>query len=156
MSKPNSVGCYRQLNSSSLHKQQGETRSAEICVLLWNIMTWCHHYQITLKSQADSRVPQCDGLPSIQFSKQNSHCTCRCSNRSVKGFIPHVDLFATHLNHQIPLFVSPVPDEHAWDIDALNIIWSVFTAYAYPPTALLHRVIQKSGNETASLRSHST
>ena len=55
---------------------------------------------------------------------------------------PHVDLFATHLNRKVPLYVSPVPDQHVWDIDAQNIIWSGLTAYAYPPTALLHGVIQ--------------
>ena len=38
--------------------------------------------------------------------------------------------------------MSPVPDLNAWDIDALNINWTALTAYAYPPTALLHRVIQ--------------
>ena len=65
-----------------------------------------------------------------------------------KWFTPHVDLFATYLNHKVPLYVSP--DQHAWDIDALNINWSGLTAYAFPPTALLHRVIQKSGNGTAS------
>ena len=32
--KPNSVGCYRQLNSSSLHKQTRRNHSAEMCVLL--------------------------------------------------------------------------------------------------------------------------
>ena len=42
-----------------------------------------------------------------------------------------------------PCFKSPVPDQNAWDIHALNINWSGLTAYAYPPTALLHRVIQK-------------
>ena len=36
-------------------------------------------------------------------------------------FTPHVYLFATHLNHKLPLYVSPVPDQNAWDIDALNI-----------------------------------
>ena len=95
------------------------------------------------KSQAHSRVPQCDGLPSIQSNKQNGHCICRCSNRSVKWFTPHVDLFGTHLNHKVPLYVSPVPYQHAWDILAQNIIWSGLTAYAYPPIALLHRVIKK-------------
>ena len=60
-----------------------------------------------------------------------------------KWFTPHVDLFATHLNHKVPLYISPVPDQNAWDIDALNIDWSGLTAYAYPPTALLHRVIQR-------------
>ena len=57
-------------------------------------------------------------------------------------FKPHVDLFTTHLNHNLPLYVSPVPDPTAWDIDALNINWTVLTAFFYPPTALLHRVIQ--------------
>ena len=57
-----------------------------------------------------------------------------------KWFTPHVDLFATH---KLPLYVSPVPDPKAWDIDALNINWTNLTAYAYPPTALLHKVIQK-------------
>ena len=101
-------------------------------------MTWCHHYQITRKSQAHSRGPQCDGL---QSNKQNDHCIRRCSNRSVKWFIPHADLFATHLNYKVPLYVSPVQEQHAWDIDALNMIWSGLTAKAYPPLALFHRVI---------------
>ena len=35
------------------------------------------------------------------------------------------------------------PSLRVWDIDALNINWTGFTAYAYPPTDLLHRVIQK-------------
>ena len=29
--------------------------------------------------------------------------------------------------------MSSVPDQNAWDIDALNINWSGLTAYAYPP-----------------------
>ena len=66
-------------------------------------------------------------------------------------FTPPVDLFATHLNHNLPLYVSPVPDPNAWDIDALNINWTALTAYVYPPTALLHRVIQ---NRTMLLPDH--
>ena len=40
------------------------------------------------------------------------------------------------------------PRQNAWDIDALNINWSGLTAYAYPTTALLHRVIQKIGQSS--------
>ena len=54
-----------------------------------------------------------------------------------------LDIFATRLNHKVPLYVSPVPDQNAWDLDTLNINWSGFTAYVYRLTALLHRVIQK-------------
>ena len=49
--------------------------------------------------------------------------------------------FATRLNHRVPLYLSPVPDQNVWDIDALNINWSGLTAYSYPPMALLHSVI---------------
>ena len=37
------------------------------------------------------------------------------------------------LTARCPLYVSPVPDPKAWDIDALNIYWTNLTAYAYPP-----------------------
>ena len=47
--------------------------------------------------------------------------------------------------------MSPVPDQNAWDIDALIINWSGLTAYAYPPMALLHRVIQ---NQKIQLLDH--
>ena len=36
--------------------KQGGTQSAEMCVLLWKIMTWCHHYHITLKAR---HIPGC-------------------------------------------------------------------------------------------------
>ena len=141
--KPNSVGCHRQINSGSLHKQtRTNPLSGDVHCPVEN-----HDLVPSLldnsKSQAHSRVPQCDGLLSIQSSKQNGHGIRRCSNRSVKWFTPHVDLFATHLNHKVRFYVSPVPDQHAWDIDAQNIIWLGLTAYVYPPMALLHRVIQR-------------
>ena len=31
--------------------KQGGTHSVEMCALLWKIMTWCHHYHITLKAR---------------------------------------------------------------------------------------------------------
>ena len=107
------------------------------------------------QGQAHSRVPECDGWPSVQVKQVQS--TERSLHLQVfkeicqKWLTPHVDLFATRLNHKVSLYVSPIPDQHAWDIDDLNINWSGLTAYAYPPTALLHRVIQKkSGKPIAS------
>ena len=31
--------------------KEGGTRSAEMCPFLWKIMTWCHHFHITLKAR---------------------------------------------------------------------------------------------------------
>ena len=57
--------------------------------------------------------------------------------------IPHVDLFATRLNHQIQTFVSPFPDELALTVDALSISWKGVIGYAYPPIVLIPKVLQK-------------
>ena len=110
-------------------------------------MTWCHHYHIILKAR---HIPGCLNVMADLLSRSNQVQSTEWSLHPQlfkqicqKWFTPHVDLFATHLNHKLPLYVSPIPDPKAWDIDALNINWTNLTAYAYPPTALLHKVIQK-------------
>ena len=66
--------------------KQGGTHSAERCALLWKIMTWCHHYHITLKA-----IPGCLNVMAdllsrrTKCSQQNGHCIRRCSNRSAKS-----------------------------------------------------------------------
>ena len=56
---------------------------------------------------------------------------------------PTVDLFATRYNHQLPIYVSPVPDGEAWGVDALSLSWQGLLAYAFPPTAILMKVLNK-------------
>ena len=128
----NSVSCDGQLNSGSLHQQQGETHSAEMCALLWKITTWGHHYLITLKAR---HVLGCLNVMADLLSRSNQVQSTEWSLHPQvfkqicqKWFTPHVDLFATHLNHKLPLYVSPIPDPRAWDIDALNINWTNLTA----------------------------
>ena len=112
--------------------KQGGTHSAEMCALLWKIMTWCHHYHITLKAR---HIPGCLNVMADLLSRSNQvQSTERSLHPQVfkqicqKWFTPRVDLFATHLNHKLPLYVSPIPDPRAWDIDALNINWTNLTA----------------------------
>ena len=86
--------------------EQGGTNLAEMCALLWKIMTWCHHYQIALKARhilgclnvmADlsrsNQVQSTEWSMHLQVFKQICH----------KWFTPHVNLFATRLNHKVPL-----------------------------------------------------
>ena len=133
--------------------KQGVTHSAEMCALLWKIMTWCHHYHITLKAR---HIPGCLNVMADLLSRSNQVQSTEWSLHPQvfkeicrKWFTPHVDLFATHLNHKLPLYVSPIPDPRAWNIDALNINWTNLTAYAYPPTALLHKVIHRDSHRLA-------
>ena len=48
--------------------KQGGTHSAEMCALLWKIMTWCHHYHITLKAR---HIPGCRPTVQVQPSAVN-------------------------------------------------------------------------------------
>ena len=48
--------------------KQGGTHSAEMCALLWKIMTWCHHYHITLKAK---HIPGCLNVMADLLSRSN-------------------------------------------------------------------------------------
>ena len=97
--------------------QQTRRNSAEMCALLWKIMTWCHHYHITLKAR---HIPGCLNVMADLLSRSNQVQSTEWSLHPQvfkqicqKWFTPHLDLFATHLNHKLPLYVSPVPDPKA-------------------------------------------
>ena len=56
---------------------------------------------------------------------------------------PQLDLFAMRFNNQLPLFVSPVPDPLVTAVDALSLPWEDLDAYAFPPAAILGKVVEK-------------
>ena len=56
---------------------------------------------------------------------------------------PKIDLFATRFNNTLHLFVSPVPDSLATAEDALSLPWEDLDAYAFPPAAILGKVVEK-------------
>ena len=56
---------------------------------------------------------------------------------------PNLDLFATHFNHKLPLYVAPVLDNQAFAIDAFPMNWIYLHAYAFPPTMLIPFVLNK-------------
>ena len=48
--------------------KQGGAHPAEMCALLWKIMTWCHPYQITLKAR---HIPGCPNVMADLLSRLN-------------------------------------------------------------------------------------
>ena len=54
-----------------------------------------------------------------------------------------MDLFATRFNNKLPQFVLPVPDPQAWAVDALSLSWEDLDPYAFPPAAILGKVVEK-------------
>ena len=64
--EPNSAGCNGQLNSGSLHQQtRRNSLSRDVCspVEDYDLVPSLSH---NIESQAHSRVPECDGRPSVQ------------------------------------------------------------------------------------------
>ena len=50
-----------------------------------------------------------------------------------------IDLFATSLNHHLPVYFSPMEDPQSAGTDAMMPPWDGLQAYAFPPFGLLHR-----------------
>ena len=64
-------------------------------------------------------------------------------------FVPQVDLFATRLNCKLKPFYSWRPDPEAKGCDAFVADWGSERFYAFPPFALLPKVIQKVVHDKA-------
>ena len=61
-----------------------------------------------------------------------------------------IDLFASRLNHKLPVYASWSPDPDAAFIDAFSINWAQFYFYAFPPFSLVDRCLQKIALERAT------
>ena len=125
--------------------KQGGTRSAELCALIWRILTWCHLNNVTLRAR--HVLGSLNVIDSLSRRNQIHPTEWSLSPQIFKQISklwesPQVDLFATSLNKKLPIYVSPIPDPQAW-ADALNSPWENLVAYAFPPTALLPKIVQK-------------
>ena len=106
VSKPNSVGCYGQLNSSSLHKQ---TRRNP---LGGDVPSPVEDHDLVpslpdnLKSQIHSRVSEFDGRPSVQVEPGpvNRMVNASAGVQTDLSKVVHSScIFVTRLNHKVPL-----------------------------------------------------
>ena len=59
-------------------------------------------------------------------------------------FKPDIDLFASRLNKQLPVFVSWHPEPGCY---AVVFLWTPFKCYAFPPFCLIPRVLEKMERE---------
>ena len=62
-----------------------------------------------------------------------------------------VDLFASSLAHLLTCYCARADDPDAWALDAFSIPVSDFLGFAFPPFALLPRVLEKVASDRASL-----
>ena len=127
--------------------KEGGMKSGPLCALLWRILTWCSQRQVTLKAR---HIPGHLNVIADKLSRLGQTIQTEWSllpevfqEICNRWHQPHVDLFATRFNHKLPLFVSPVPDSLAFAVDALTLPWEDLDAYAFPPTPILGKVVEK-------------
>ena len=127
--------------------KEGGTHSFKMCALMWRILAWSNAREIHIRAKhipgnlnviADS-LSRRDRAIQTEWSllPQVFREICQVWHK------PMVDLFATSLNAKLPTYVSPVPDNKAWQIDALNISWEALDTYAFCPVAILPQLVQK-------------
>ena len=127
--------------------KEGGMRSGALCALLWRIMAWCDKHAVTLRAR---HIPGRLNVVADKLSRLGQVIQTEWSLLPAvfweicnKWHTPQVDLFATRFNRKLPQFVSPVPDQTAWAVDALSISWEDLDPYLFPPTALLGKVMSK-------------
>jgi hypothetical protein len=127
--------------------RQGGTKSGTLYLLVEQILVWAQKCHIVLRARhipgrlnvlADLLSRRHQIIPTEwQLQKGVFQGLCRLWGT------PHIDLFATYLNNQLPLYISPMPDDQAFAVDALTTDWSGMWAYAFPPIPLLAKVVAK-------------
>ena len=127
--------------------KEGGMKSGPLCALLWRILTWCASNQVILKAR---HIPGRLNVIADKLSRLGQTIQTEWSlNPEIFKAIcdrwhrPQVDLFATRFNNKLPHFVSPVPDPQAWAVDALSLSWEELDPYAFPPAAILGKVVEK-------------
>ena len=128
-------------------RHQGGTRSPDLSEEVWNILNLCLARNIQLLAK---HIPGRFNTLADRMSRIDKPISTEWSlNQEIANKIfqimdfPSTDLFATRLNHRLPFYVSPIPDQKALSIDALTMDWNRIHAYAFPPFHLIPAVINK-------------
>ena len=69
---------------------------------------------------------------------------------------PEIDMFASRLTKQIPIYASWLPDPESSFIDAFTINWNNVFIYAFPPFSKIWRMLQKIQEEYNSSNSNNS
>jgi ribonuclease HI len=125
--------------------KQGGTKS-----LILNQKTW-DLWQMLLQNKTIVRAAHVTGKLNV-LADQLSRTVIKQTEWTLKQSIlnaiflklghPSIDLFASVHNHKLPVFCSWSQCPQAYAIDALTISWENIFAYAFPPIALIPRLLQ--------------
>ena len=136
--------------------KMGGVRSRSLCLQSVNLLLWCSRHRIFIQA---AHLPGADntladflsrkgttikGPAKIRGSSVEWHLNkivCRTLFNKVGR--PLIDLFANSQNNQLPTYCSWEKDPMAYAQDAMSISWDRTLAFAFPPIALIPRILEK-------------
>lgn len=125
--------------------KQGGTRSPQLCLLTWDLYQMAIKNEITLNAAhiIGSQNTLADNLSRVMIrpTEWTLNNTVTQKIFQILG-TPMVDLFASEENRKVEIFCSWIPSPLAWAVDALSVPWQNLDAYAFPPIALIPKVLQ--------------
>ena len=152
----NKVVLVRSDNSTvvSYINRQGGTRSPRLCLWTWMMWQWCIQHQVQLLAVhlagVNNRLADLLSRHRVQPTEWSLH---RGVAQTVFNSLGRqtIDLFASSANAQLPTYCSWRVDPGALATDALAMSWRNLEAYAFPPIALIPRVLRKVIDEGCRL-----
>lgn len=84
--------------------------------------------------------------PETEFELSNEAFKILCK----KLGRPEIDLFATRINFKCKKYISWFKDPGSWAVDAFTVCWKPFFFYAFPPFAIILKVLQKISMERST------
>ena len=131
----------------------GGTRSLPLLIIAQRIWDFCLRTNTRLQlSYVPSAFNPADPPSRRLISQLEWRISPTYFQRLEKKWGPHsIDMFASHLNHQTPRYVSWKPEPTAWATDAMSLNWNhLGRLYLCPPWNLLAQVIAKLQREQTS------
>ena len=133
-------------------KNMGGTHSLACNEIARKVWLWCISRKIYLTA---AHIPGKTNIQADQASRLFNDRTEWQLDKSVfKKLLaifgkPEVDMFASRLNHQLPLYVAWIPDPEAMAVDAFTQNWTEHYIYIFPPFSVIPQVLQKIEQDQA-------
>ena len=99
------------------------------------------------QSSTHSRPSECDSKQAIQTRPDHSNRMVPSPRGLPSYMLPVAPALSRPVCHQVQqqttTVVSPVTDPQAWAVDVLSLSWEDLELYAFPPAAILGKVVEK-------------
>lgn len=132
--------------------RMGSVQYEHLNIISRAIWQWCEVRKITIFA---SYINTKDNIEADKLSRKKFQDTeWELNNIAYEKIthcfgLPEIDLFASRCNAKCPMYVTWKKDPEAVSVDAFTISWKNKFFYAFPPFALIAKVLQKIVREKA-------